>query len=73
MQAMRPKDYGELGSPKENKPPRVTQIVSEVYRTSGFRGLYSGIQANLLKGVLASSISWGVWDNLKNTFNYKSK
>jgi len=73
MQAMRPKDYGELGSPKENKPPRVTQIVSEVYRTHGFRGLYSGIQANLLKGVLASSISWGVWDNLKNTFNYKSK
>merc|ERR1711935_494226 len=73
MQAMRPKDYHELGSPKDASPPRMTQIVTEVWRQHGFRGLYAGIQANLLKGVLASSISWGIWENLKSAFNYKSR
>ena len=73
MQAMRPKDFEELGSPKSEKAPFVRQIVYEIRRTSGFRGFYSGIQANLLKGVLASSISFGMWENLKNLFNYKSK
>jgi len=73
MQAMRPKDFEELGSPKSEKAPFVRQIVYEIRRTSGFRGFYSGIQANLLKGVLASSISFGIWENLKNLINYKSK
>ena len=50
MQAMRPKDFEELGSPKSEKAPFVRQIVYEIRRTSGFRGFYSGIQANLLKG-----------------------
>ena len=73
MQAMRPKDFAELGSPKEHCKPRATQIVSEVWRVHGPRGLYSGLQANLLKGVLASSISWGMWENLKSFFNYRGK
>ena len=52
---MRPKDYGELGSPKEHKPPRCMQIVSELWKSQGTRGFYSGMQANLLKGTAVTS------------------
>lgn len=73
MQAMRPKDYVELGSPKGDKVPYIGQIVKEIYTDYGFRGFYHGIGANLTKAVLASSITFGVWEYLKIKFNYTSK
>ena len=73
MQAMRPKDYHELGSPKAHKAPFVRQIITEIYRDHGFRGFYCGLGANLTKAVLASSITFGIWDNLKSIGGYKSK
>ena len=73
MQAMRPKDFEDLGSKKSTKAPFMRQILAEVYNTHGVRGFYSGCQANLFKGMTASAISFGVWENLKNYFGYQSK
>ena len=73
MQAMRPKDFSELGSPKPYKAPYVRQIISEIWRDEGIRGFYCGIGANMTKAVCASSISFGVWEWLKNFNDYTSR
>ena len=73
MQAMRPKDYVELGSPLEHRAPFIGQIVKEIYTDYGFRGFYHGLGANLTKAVAATSITFGVWEYLKIKFNYRSK
>lgn len=73
MQAMRPKDYVELGSPLEHRAPFIGQIVKEIHTDYGFRGFYHGIGANLTKAVAATSITFGVWEYLKIKFNYRSK
>lgn len=73
MQAMRPKDFSELGSPKTHQAPYVRQICSEIMAESGVRGFYYGIGANLTKAVCASSITFGIWEYLKTRNNYKSR
>jgi len=73
MQAMRPKDYVELGSPLEHRAPFIGQIVKEIYTDYGLRGFYHGLGANLTKAVAATSITFGVWEYLKIKFNYRSK
>ncbi|CAG5105287.1 Oidioi.mRNA.OKI2018_I69.chr1.g1993.t1.cds [Oikopleura dioica] len=73
MQAMRPKDYVELGSPLEHRAPYIGQIVKEIHTDYGFRGFYHGIGANLTKAVAATSITFGVWEYLKIKFDYRSK
>jgi hypothetical protein len=73
MQAMRPKDYSELGSPQPHRSPYVRQICSEIMAQSGIRGFYYGVGANITKAVCASSITFGIWEYLKNHFGYVSK
>ena len=73
MQAMRPKDYSELGSPKAHKAPYISQIITEIYQDFGFRGFYAGIGANLTKAIAASSITFGIWEYLKTKNHYKSR
>ena len=47
-------------------------LVTTIYQTAGFRGLYRGVSANLCKVLPASSISYLTYEYLNHNFSLKS-
>ncbi|PQE32963.1 mitochondrial dicarboxylate carrier protein [Rutstroemia sp. NJR-2017a WRK4] len=63
-----PLDLGELQTRSGNAPKTMVGTFVHVFKNNGFRGLYSGLSASLLRQITYSTTRFGVYEELKSDF-----